>query len=242
MGARLKMKKFLNTVRDLLFPANFTCDICGRETFGTNICEECAKTLTFNDKEVCPVCGRRTVRPEICAECKAQPPEFDGAVSPFIYGGGAALLIKKFKGGDGYLKDYFADEILKKPNDFKRYDCIVCVPMTGRAKRKRGYNQSELLAKAVSERSGVPYLKDAVEKRKETGEQKELSRKERGKNLKGCFKVVKKKEVKGKRVLVADDVLTTGATADEMARALKKAGAAEVKILIVASVEYKITK
>lgn len=234
------MNKFLKAVKDFLFPTDFTCDICGRETFGTNICDECAKTLTYNDKQVCPVCGRRTVRPEICVECKEQPPEFDGALSTFVYEGGAAVLIKKFKLGKGYLKQYFAYEIYKKIRGFARCDIIVCVPMTRRARLKRGYNQSELLAKALSERCGVPYLKGAVEKRKETATQKELSRKERGKNLKGCFKVVKREEVKGKRVLVVDDVLTTGATADEMAFALKKAGAIKVYLATVASVEYKM--
>ena len=223
-----------------MFPTDLTCDICGIETFGANICEDCAKTLVHNDKEVCPVCGRRTVRSEFCAECKEKPPVFEMAVSAFVYEGGAVILIKKFKEGAGYLKEYFADEICKKLKDLPEYDCIVCVPMTRRAKSKRGFNQSELLAKAVSERVCRPYIKGAVEKRKETGEQKNLSRKERSKNLSGTFRTVKREEVNGKRVLVVDDILTTGATADEMAKALLKAGAKEVYLATVASVEYKI--
>ena len=234
------MKKFLERVRAALFPLDFTCDICGRETFGTNICNNCAKTLVYNDKAVCPVCGRKTVRCELCLECKEKPPLFETAVSSFVYEGAAAYLIKKFKNGAGYLKEYFADKICKSLEGFPEYDCIVCVPMTPRAKAKRGYNQGELLAKAVSERAGKPYIKGAVEKRKETGEQKDLSRKERSKNLAGCFRVIKGEELKGKRVLVVDDILTTGATADEMAKALLKAGAEKVYLATVASVEYKI--
>ena len=227
-------------MRDALFPLGFTCDICGRETFGTNICNACSKTLVYNDKAVCPVCGRRTVRYELCVECKEKPPLFKRAVSFFVYEGGGAYLIKKFKNGEGYLKEYFADKICKSLERFPDCDCIVCVPMTRRAQRKRGFNQSELLAKAVSERAGKPFIKGALVKRKDTGEQKDLSRKERSKNLAGCFKVVKGEEVKGKRVLVVDDILTTGATADEMAKALLKAGAGEVYLATVASVEYKI--
>ena len=219
-----------------MFPTDFTCDICGRETFGTNICDSCAKTLIFNNKEMCPLCGRKTARSEFCMECKAKPPVYAIAASPFVYEGGAALLIKKFKGGAGYLKNYLADKICKAIKDFPEYDCIVCVPMTRRAKSRRGFNQSELLAKAVSERVGKPFIKGAVEKRRETSAQKELTRKERSKNLAGCFRVVKREEVKGKRVLVVDDILTTGATAEEMAKALLKAGAKKVYLATAASV------
>lgn len=233
------MNKFLKTVRDALFPSDLTCDICGRETFGTNICKDCAKTLTFNDKEICPVCGRRTVRSQFCFECKDKPPLFEMAVSAFVYEGGAVQLIKKFKQGDSYLNEYLADAIYKSLKDFPEFDCIVCVPMTRRSELKRGFNQSALLAKALSERVVKPYIKGAVEKRKETGEQKALSRKERSKNLAGCFRTAKREEIKGKRVLVVDDILTTGATANEMAHTLLKAGAKEVYLATVASVEYK---
>lgn len=233
------MNGFLKTVRDALFPADLTCDICGRETFGTNICEDCSKTLTFNDKEICPVCGRRTARSEFCFECKDEPPLFEMAVSAFVYKGGAAQLIKKFKQGNGYLKKYLAEAIIKSLKDFPEFDCIVCVPMTRRSELKRGFNQSALLAKELSERVGKPYVTGAVEKRKETGEQKALTRKERSKNLSGCFRVVKREEIKGKHVLVVDDILTTGATANEMARALLKSGAKEVYLATAASVEYK---
>ena len=229
-------------MRDVLFPLNYTCDICGRETFGANLCEDCAKTITVNDKATCPVCGRKTVRPELCLECKEKPPVFIRAISLFVYDGGGAILVKKFKTGAAYLKDYFADGIFKKLKNFPEYDCIVGVPMTPRAKRKRGYNQSELLAKAVAERAKKPHIRGVIEKFKETGAQKNLTRKERSENLHGCFKVVKREEVVGKRVLVVDDILTTGATADEIAKTLLKAGAAAVYLATVASVEYKIEK
>lgn len=234
------MKRLLKAVKEAVHPADFTCDICGRETFGTNICEDCAKALEFNDKEVCPVCGRKTLRPERCAECKNKPPLFKRAVSYFIYEGGVVELIKRFKSGAGYLKEYFADGICKRLKGFPEFDCIVYVPMTRRAKLRRGYNQGELLAKAVSVRVDKPVILRAVEKRRDTGEQKDLSHKERIKNIEGCFRVVKSKEVKDKRVLVVDDVLTTGTTANEMAKVLLRAGAKKVYLATVASVEYKI--
>ena len=95
------MKRAFKTVLDALFPLNFTCDICGRETFGTNICNGCAKALKHNDKAVCPVCGRKTVREELCIDCKQKPPLFETAVSSFVYEGSAAHLIRIFKKGCG---------------------------------------------------------------------------------------------------------------------------------------------
>jgi len=234
------LKELLKAVRDVLFPSDLTCDICGRETFGANLCEDCLKTLVLNDKASCPVCGRKTVQAEICMECKIRPPRFKRAVSAFSYEGGAVVLINKFKNGAGYLKEFFADKICEKLTNFPQYDCIVYVPLTRRAKRKRGYNQSELLANAVSKRTGKPVIRGAVEKKRRTEDQKNLSREERAKNLSGCFRVVKKEEVKSKRVLVVDDVLTTGATADEMTKVLLRAGAAQVYVATVASVEYKL--
>ena len=236
------MFKFGNlkkAVSEIFFPQSFTCDICGIETFDTNICPACLKTITFNNKTTCPVCGRKTVRPEICLECKAETPRFKKAVSPLVYDGGAVALIAKFKNGYGYLKEYFADLIAAKLADFEKADCIVYIPMTKKAKNKRGYNQAELLAKSLSERTQIPVLKDGLIKAKETAAQKSLSRKERAVNLAECFKIENRKEIKDKTILLVDDVLTTGATSDAACRKLLEAGAKRVYFATVASVEYK---
>lgn len=222
-----------------MFPNNFTCDICGGETFGNNICEDCLKTITFNNKNTCPVCGRKTERDEICLECKASAPRFKKAVSPLVYDGGTVKLIVKFKNGNGYLKEYFAGLIEEKVEDLPVCDYIIYVPMTKKSMRKRGYNQSELLAKSISKRLKTPVLKDAVVKVKETSEQKSLSHRERVKNLAGCFKVEKRTEIKGKNILLIDDVMTTGATADEICKRLLNAGAKQIFLATAASVQYR---
>ncbi len=171
-------------------------------------------------------------------ECKARVPLFKKAVSPLVYEGGSTVLIAKFKNGEGYLKEYFADLIAKKLTEFNELNCITFVPMTKDAVRARGYNQAELLAKAVSKRLDLP-LVSAVVKQKNTEAQKTLSRKEREQNLKGCFKVEKRPDIKGKNILLIDDVLTTGATADAVCKKLLDAGAERVFLATVASVEYK---
>ena len=150
------------------------------------------------------------------------------------------MLVAKFKNGHPYLKDYFAELLVERLFEMPGLDCIVYVPMTKKAVRKREYNQAELLAKSISKRIDLPVIKNCVIKIKETNEQKSLSRKERAKNLKGCFKVEKASEIKGKRVLLIDDVLTTGATAEAITEKLLKAGADSVYLATVASVEYKL--
>ena len=137
------------------------------------------------------------------------------------------------------MKEFFADRLAEKLNRLPPPDCIVYVPMTKKSLNARGYNQTKLLAKAVSKRTNTPVIYDAVEKVKDTAAQKGLTRRERRENLKGAFKAVKRESLAGKSVLVIDDVLTTGATADEVCSAILKAGAAQVYFASVASVEYK---
>ena len=228
-------------IKENLFPLSYTCDGCGIETFEGNLCPDCLKNTTFNDKVTCPICGRKTVRREICIECKAKAPLFEYGISPLIYEGTAVKLIHKFKNGDAYLKDYFADLIVAKLDIVAPIDYIAFVPMTKKAQFKRGYNQSKLLAESISERIGVPVC-DVIEKVKDTTAQKALSGKDRAENLKGSFKEKDKNALLDKNVLLIDDILTTGATADAVSYALFKAGAMRVFLATIASVEYQPNK
>lgn len=232
------IKKFL---KEALFPQSFTCDACGIETFGNNLCPDCLKELKYNNGNTCPVCGRKTVRKEICIECKAVVPYFDQAVSPLLYDGTAIRLIHKFKNGDAYLKDYFADLIFDKVKNFRKFDFITYVPMTKKAERKRGYNQAKLLAESVGERLNVPVIQTVI-KVKDTAEQKTLSRKERMINLADTFKVKTDFDLKFKNILLVDDVLTTGSTADAICKKLVVTGTNFIYFATIASVEYSPEK
>ena len=117
-------------------------------------------------------------------------------------------------------------------------DAVTYVPITKKRKIERGYNQGELLAEVISEELKIPVL-HTLEKTRDTDDQKSLNLKERAENLKGCFRVCDRTYVKGKTILLADDVLTTGATTDAACRALLAAGAAAVYLVTAASVEYK---
>ena len=232
--------KALKGLKDALFPENFTCELCGREIFdGGRLCKKCVCEVGFNDKETCPVCGRKTSSPSLCLECKALAPKYEKAASAIVYEGGGARLLQKFKDGAAYLKDYFADLLISKCEDFKDADGICFVPMTKRDKLRRGYNQAELLAKALSSRLGIPVIKDAIKKVKGSKAQKNLTVEERKRNLLGCFKA-DKGAVKGKIILLVDDVMTTGTTAEIICTELLKRGAVKIYFATAASVEYKV--
>lgn len=231
--------KIVDEVLKTLFPENFTCELCGVEVFNDEkFCKNCIRTLVFNDGSFCPICGRKTEHPVVCLECKAYAPPYKRAASALSYEDGAKKLIFKFKCGGAYLKEYLSDLIAKKCSLFTGADCICFIPMTKKAERKRGYNQSKLLAYSLSKRIDLPVLRGALVKKKETRQQKNLTRKEREQNLAGCFTAYKKK-VAGRTIILVDDVMTTGATAFASCTALLKKGAKAVYFLTVASVTYK---
>ncbi len=239
------MVKVKKTFIKFFFNERWRCLSCGCEVFDQKpFCESCEKSLPYNDKDICDHCGRKTPCPtEYCLSCKEKLVDLDKGRSAFDYEMPIIGLIHKAKFGEGkYLMRVFADVLT--PIYLKNYfnaDYIVYVPMTKKAEKKRGYNQTKLLADALSEKIGVPVL-DCLEKVKETKSQRGLKREERLKNLKDSFKVVDKKSVKDKSVLIVDDVTTTGATLSLIATILKKAGAKKVYALTIASVGMKEKK
>ncbi len=219
---------------------NFTCDVCGREVFGgERVCAACMGTLPFSGKTVCPFCGRRVKEAGACLECKKKPLGVEKARSVFVHEGEAVRLVLRFKRGEKYLCRTAAELALPLlAEEFPDIDLLTFVPMTEKAEKKRGYNQSRLFAEELSKRSGIPLWCGAV-KQRETGAQKMLGRDAREKNLERCFHVNDRKGLKDKRVLIVDDILTTGATVSELANTFKRAGAAKTFALTLTSVENK---
>ena len=116
------------------------------------------------------------------------------------------------------------NNILEKIKNLPQPDFIVYVPMSKKSRKRRGYNQTELLAHALSEITGIPAEDGIIVKIKETREQKGLSRKERAENLKGCFKAESKDKIKGRRILIVDDVISTGGSLHAMEALVAMAG------------------
>lgn len=237
--------KLAEKIRKLFSKRGYTCDGCGKELFSypeNRLCADCFAALEKNDKYVCDKCGRKTRSEGVCLECKRGLPEFSRGYSPFVYEGYVASLINRFKSGARYLAYFFAEEIseyvcedLKEEKDF----LVVGVQLTEKKRRERGYNQADELAKSVAELLSLEYDGDAIVKTRETEKQKEASAKERRENVSGAYRVSKRKVIRGKKILLIDDIMTTGITGSECARVLKNAGASEVIFLTAASVREK---
>ncbi len=229
------IKNFLSRY---FFSNDWRCLACGKEIFSDQkFCEKCYQELPFNDGAICAHCGRKVIAFEnYCSTCKEQLLSIDKGRSVFSYEEPISSMIKRLKyGNHRYLAEYFSERIsfiyLK---NYMSADYITFVPMTKKAERKRGYNQSQLLAKGLAEKVNLP-LFYGIEKVKETKRQASLGRKERLLNLERAFTITDRKSVKNKKFVIVDDVTTTGATAEAIAKRLKKAGADKVFLITVAS-------
>ncbi|MBR2968222.1 MAG: ComF family protein [Clostridia bacterium] len=221
-----------------------TCNACGRECFGGTgtgeslFCKDCYEHLPLNKGDICSRCGRSSVEPVVaCESCSGEELPFDLARSSFYYAPPIDGMIRNLKYDNRrylarVLSPFMAETAMI---NFSDADVMTFIPMPDKAKKRRGYNQAELLAESVSEITGVAVV-NALVKDVDTDRQARLNRSERKMNLKGAIKVRNKALVAGKRVIVVDDVMTTGATAETAAAALKKAGADKVYVLTAASV------
>ncbi len=233
---------FWTFLRKYFFNPKWRCINCGKEIFSESyFCDDCKDKLPFVKGSVCAHCGRQLkVFEEYCSTCKNSIVFLDKCVSVFNYEKPIDFLIKQAKyKGKRFILDAFSEYIFTAYlKNYFNADYITFVPMTDKAKKKRGYNQSEYLAKNLSNNVNVP-LFYGVNKIKETEHQARLKREERIKNLKGSFKITDKKLIKDKSVVVVDDVTTTGTTAELIAEKLKTAGAKFVYLITVASVPPK---
>ncbi|MCF0149545.1 MAG: ComF family protein [Clostridium sp.] len=193
---------------DIIYPPKNSCIICQSEFVG-----------------ICPLCKSKIKRVK----------EFDGVLSYGYYNGALKKLILEFK----YNKNFVAGSVLVeflcemiRENQLD-VDYIVYIPSSKRAMKNRGFNQCEYLAKEIKKSLDISICNDVI-KNKNIKEQKLLSKEERCKNIKGAFKLKTDKNIKNKRILIIDDVMTTGATIYECEKLLKENGALSIKMLTVA--------
>lgn len=231
-------KRIQDGIRQLLAPTDIRCLSCGKDIFDeTGFCSDCAKDVVFNNGKTCKRCGVAIDGAEdYCANCAFDKLYFDRAYSVFCYEGAVqkAILDMKFGNLGAYAKVFAKYLVFLAEKHGLEYDIVTFAPMSKKAKRRRRYNQAQLLAEYFCDILGKnDLLVEAIVKVKETEPQEQLSKTERKTNLVGAYEV--NAQVKGKRVLVIDDVKTTGATLNECAKVLKRAGATTVIALTVAS-------
>jgi ComF family protein len=173
--------------------------------------------------------------------CRRGLAGFDAAISYGEYSGALRQLIHLFKYAKvSTLADEFGTLLSRALPREQRFDVLVPMPLHWMRRWHRGFNQSELLARALSRRTGIP-VSNAMRRRRSTPPQAGLTNAERRTNVAGAFAVRSRKAVEGKHVLLIDDVLTTGATASACASVLKRAGAKRVSVLTLARVDRRKT-
>ncbi len=245
------VRAWLDNLRRRLLNRGYSCDACGSELFDYPIhrlCKGCEDKLR-RPQNPCPLCGRERVADGLCLDCKAEVPKYTRGVAPFVYIGESALLINRMKNGNERLAAYLGEEMAKAfaaSLAALREESLLLlpVPTTAERRRERGFNPAERLTESANERLHdlgftVEKAFTVLEKRTETREQKKLSRQERKENVRSAYAVIERGKVKGRSVVLVDDVTTTGSTGNEIAAKLRKAGAKEVYFLTVAAVPEK---
>ena len=174
----------------------------------------------------------------LCGTCLTRKKYFTRARALGFYEGSLQEAIHRWKyEGKTYLNPFFGKWMtggLSRHWDADLFDLLIPVPLHKQRLRERGFNQALLLVKELSHRTGIPYLKRVLQKRRPTIPQANLSGKEREKEVKGAFLVVGREKVEGKSILLVDDVYTTGATVRECSKVLMAAGAERVDVLTLA--------
>lgn len=241
---RMFFKRAAKAFDETLYPMNCTCDVCGEELVADTryrLCADCIEKLPFVKGHICLSCGvPLSDESDYCNRCQYEKGAFTKNRSPLIYDGETKKMIYTLKfGGKKYLAETLGALMADKYLDCDmQSDIIVFVPMTEAEEKNRGFNQSELLANEVGKRLNIPVL-PALVKIKDTKAQKELHGKDRAQNLDGAFACIFE-QVKNRRILLVDDIFTTGATANECAKVLLKAKAREVNVLTAAVAKLKI--
>jgi ComF family protein len=213
-----------------------TCFVCGERSVEL-ICNGCSTAIEPLEAPVCPICGRPVIHDvEMCAKCRDERPSYDAAraLSAYEFPMREAVLGMKTRQGRG-LAEFLAPRLAGAFQDeIRQADALVYVPVSPGRLRKRGFNQAKELAIAVSGLSGCPVI-DALKMVRSVKDQGQLAMAERRENVDAAF-VVKKKApvIFDQKLVLIDDVITTGSTAAACAKALKDASAARVTVLTLA--------
>ncbi|MCB1956793.1 MAG: ComF family protein [Rhodocyclaceae bacterium] len=210
------------------------CFLCGREDGQAAVCPACSADLpTWRAERACPCCALPVGSATVCGRCLRRPPQFDQSRALFDYAFPAMQLVRALKyGGRLDLARWLGECAAGLIADPAGWDAVIPVPLHADRLRERGFNQAGELARWVAATASIPLAAGGVRRSRATPSQAGLAARERRRNLKGAFELTG--ALPGRRIVVVDDVMTTGATLDELAGVLKRAGAEAILNLVVA--------
>ena len=245
MGAKLigmqtpiLLRDMYETAITFLYPAE--CRVCEEFLGATSIpyiCNDCWKDIQFLEPPWCDICGTPGID-GLCDECATTPPRYGKLRSIAFYQTTLQQAIHFFKFEKKKVLARYLTQLLNAhiPLDcpIAEYDLILPVPIHKKRLRERGFNQATLLANGIAKAEGVPILTNTLVRKRHTVAQSSLDREARQQNLTGAFEIQNPETIRGKRLLIFDDVFTTGATIREAVSELWTADPAEIDVLTLA--------
>ena len=209
-----------------------SCLLCGADSENTLLCPACSADLPRQATAVCPQCSIETSLGERCGTCLKSPPAFTRTIAAFRYDFPVDRLIQALKYSHQlplakWLGSSLSEQIATDENDL-----LLPLPLHPSRLRDRGFNQSAEIARTIHSRLGIPMNVDCLTRIRATPPQAALPLKERAKNVRGAFECAA--DLSGKRILLVDDVMTTGSTLRECAHVLQLHGAAQITLAIAA--------
>ncbi|MGH8501673.1 MAG: double zinc ribbon domain-containing protein [Gammaproteobacteria bacterium] len=227
--------RWMRDLRAFAYPP--TCVLCeARGHDDLDLCADCADELPRLGY-TCARCALPVASPDVlvCGACQQRPPAFDKAMALYHYQPPVSYLIHQLKFHGRLLHARLLGHLLAEHlSASARPECIVPVPLHPRRIRGRGFNQAVELARHIGRRLRVPVDARCVRRNRHTDPQMELPAKARRKNIRGAFEIAA--GFNARHVAILDDVITTGATAHELARVLRRAGAERIEVWSIARV------
>ena len=236
---------FFNAFSNLIFPKS--CLVCNIKLINTPeilLCNPCLEKIQLIEKPFCSICGKPFLNAagdnHLCSVCLKTNWHFSKAQAVFVYREPITKVVHNFKyhRSTSCLSTFAAFKKSRaSPKDVAGIDLVVPVPLHRKRLRQRGFNQAQVLAACLFPNQKHRINPHILMRTIDTPLQTNLSGKERRRNLKKAFSVTNSAAVKGKKIMLVDDVFTTGSTVNECARMLRNAGAADVQVFTLARVE-----
>lgn len=232
------LQQTINTAFNFLYPTQ--CRVCKSQIGFESVpylCDECWKNIDFIIHPFCDLCGLPNIN-GTCSDCNAKPPRYGKLRTIAFYEGALqqAIHLFKFEGRINLAKFLIKLIVYNIPSDFNisDYDYIIPIPIHKKRLNERGFNQSYVLSKGISEIAEVEVNTNVLIRRRNTSPQSSLDREKRLQNMIGAFGLSNEEQIRGNRILVLDDVFTTGSTISEAVNVLWNADPTEVDVLTLA--------
>ena len=209
------------------------CLLCGADSHQAALCRPCIDKLPWLTAIRCPQCALPTLDGKPCGQCIKSPPAFDSTLAVFQYRDTIAQLVSAAKfGGHWSILPALAELVISAAEQSKPPDFLIPLPLHAHRLKERGYNQALEIARPIAQHLKLPLLSHLLQRTRDTEHQTRLSEKARHRNMRKAFEI--DADLAGAHVGIIDDVMTTGASLNAAARALKQAGAARVDCWVLA--------